>query len=123
MPKVGDKDFPYTDEGIKQAAAESEVSGMPISNAADRNVTTYEGGGKTGFNVPQPTMDDVGLMEYEKGGKVTEGARKHLEDALKHLEDAEKPKNIDTLIEAMKRRGKYNPPKRKPRIVPPRKKS
>ena len=70
MPKVGDKDFPYTDEGIKQAAAESAVSGIPVSNAGERNVTTYAGGGKTGYNVPQPRMDDAGILEYKKGGKT-----------------------------------------------------
>ena len=60
MPKVGDKDFPYTDEGIKQAAAESAVSGIPVSNAGERNVTTYAGGGKTGYNIPR----------YKEGGKT-----------------------------------------------------
>ena len=60
MPKVGDKDFPYTDEGIKQAAAESAVSGIPVSNAGERSATTYAGGGKTGYNIPR----------YKEGGKT-----------------------------------------------------
>ena len=113
-----------------QAKKEAIAKGVKQRN----KILKYKKGGKTkkalgGKISPRPEWDQwgrggvAGGTRYEKGGKVTEGARKHLEDALKHLEDAEKPKNIDTLIEAMKRRGKYNPPKRKPRIVPPRKKS
>ena len=30
MPKVGDKQFPYTEEGIAAAQAESEATGLPI---------------------------------------------------------------------------------------------
>tara|TARA_R110002012_G_scaffold284139_1_gene474816 strand:- start:1499 stop:2203 length:705 start_codon:yes stop_codon:yes gene_type:complete len=63
MPKVGNKKFAYTDEGMKQAAAESAVSGIPVSNGAARNVTEYAGGGKTGYNA-------IGNPMYKKGGKV-----------------------------------------------------
>ena len=30
MPKVGDKQFPYTEEGMAAAQAESEATGLPI---------------------------------------------------------------------------------------------
>ena len=68
MPKVGDKDFPYTDEGIKQAAAESAVSGIPVSNAGERSATTYAGGGKTGYNA-------VGNPMYKHGGNTLENKK------------------------------------------------
>ena len=64
MPKVGKKIFAYTDEGMKQAAAESAVSGIPVSDGAGRNVTEYAGGGNTGYN-------SIGNSMYENGGKVT----------------------------------------------------
>ena len=85
MPTVKDKltgdvvsNQPYTAEGTQRAEqiAESdpiwEMDYAPggKQSAAERKVTTYAGGGKTGYNVPEPTMDDVGVMEYEKGGKT-----------------------------------------------------
>jgi hypothetical protein len=63
MPKVGDKEFPYTDKGYKQAAQESSETGIPVSNGAERNITTYAGGGKTGYNA-------IGNPMYKEGGKV-----------------------------------------------------
>ena len=50
MPKVGDKKFPYTPEGMAAAKAESKNMGIPMNNGAERNVQSYAGGGKTGFN-------------------------------------------------------------------------
>ena len=62
MPKVGDKEFPYTNKGYKQAAQESSETGIPISDGATRNVTEYAGGGKTGYS-------QIG-QEYKEGGQV-----------------------------------------------------
>ena len=44
--------------------------GRPPEDARERTVKTYAGGGLTGYNVPKPTMDDIGVLEYEKGGKI-----------------------------------------------------
>ena len=60
MPKVGEKKFAYTEQGLKQAAQESMETGIPISNGAQRSVQTYAGGGKTGYNIPM----------YKEGGKT-----------------------------------------------------
>ena len=92
MPKVGEKEFPYTEEGIAEAAKESSLSGIPVSNAADR-AESYQLGGKIpgdqGFGQkPLPNPDRIpGTVEWlepeptnkfkdvpegfmEKGGKV-----------------------------------------------------
>ena len=61
MPKVGDKDFSYDAEGIKEATEESMKTGLPISDGSLRSVQEYAGGGKTGYN-------KIGM--YEDGGKV-----------------------------------------------------
>ena len=84
MPKVGDKEFAYTPEGIEAAKRESEVIGEGLSpdvgfespiipdvdmefapggefNAMDRSITEYAGGGKVGY-------ESIG--GYKKGGKV-----------------------------------------------------
>ena len=45
MPKVGKEEFDYTPEGIAEAEAYSEATGVPISNAMDR-VQNYQLGGK-----------------------------------------------------------------------------
>ena len=50
MPKVDGKKFPYTPEGMAAAKAESKNMGIPMNNGAERNVQSYAGGGKTGFN-------------------------------------------------------------------------
>ena len=63
MPKVGDEEFAYTDEGIAAAQEKSEVTGIPISDSMNRNVTEYAGGGKTGYNA-------IGNPMYKKGGPV-----------------------------------------------------
>ena len=66
MPKVGDKEFPYTPEGIAAAKAESENMGIPVNDGANRSVTEYAGGGKTGYS-------SIGMqkpMMYEEGGKT-----------------------------------------------------
>tara|TARA_R100000322_G_scaffold3931_2_gene3222 strand:- start:7097 stop:8044 length:948 start_codon:yes stop_codon:yes gene_type:complete len=72
MPKVGDKEFPYTPEGIAAAKAESENMGIPVNDGANRSVTEYAGGGKTGYNMigmQKPMMGHGGkMMKYEEGG-------------------------------------------------------
>ena len=85
MPKVKDKltgdvisNQPYTAEGTQRAEqiAESdpnwEMDYAPggKESAMNRSKVTYAGGGKTGYNVPQPRMDDAGILEYKKGGKT-----------------------------------------------------
>ena len=63
MPKVGEKIYPYTNEGIAQAEVESLETGMPISNAMDRG---------TKEESPTSYYEIGGMVKpmYEKGGKV-----------------------------------------------------
>tara|TARA_Y100000296_G_C4933428_1_gene137788 strand:+ start:57 stop:230 length:174 start_codon:yes stop_codon:yes gene_type:complete len=56
MPKVGQKHFPYTPQGVAEAEAYSEATGIPISNAMERSQQMYYEGGK--------------VENYKKGGKV-----------------------------------------------------
>ena len=90
MPKVGLKDFPYTEEGVAQAESYSEATGIPISNAMDRSVQTYIHGGRVGQqgiaqapqmspSAPRSPMFNKGVEVapqvtpprlYKKGGKV-----------------------------------------------------
>ena len=66
MPKVGNKEFPYTPEGMAAAKAESQNMGIPVNDGANRSVTEYAGGGKTGYS-------SIGMqkpMMYEEGGKT-----------------------------------------------------
>jgi len=91
MPKIGDKEFPYTPEGIAAAKAESQDKGIPMSNGAQRSVQDYAGSGKTGFaGIGKPLdvmqgIENVGMETevpnmpelaeslsnvYEEGGKV-----------------------------------------------------
>jgi hypothetical protein len=54
------------------AKAESQNMGIPVNNGANRSVTEYAGGGKTGYNaigMQKPMMMDGGkMMKYEEGG-------------------------------------------------------
>jgi hypothetical protein len=68
MPKVGDKEFPYTPEGKAAAQAESQDKGIPISNGAQRNVQSYAGGGKTGY---------AKIGSYKEGGEVKKTGKKN----------------------------------------------
>ena len=61
MPKVGDKEFPYTPEGMAAAKAESKNMGIPVNDGAARSVQEYAGGGKTGYS-------QIGV--YKEGGKT-----------------------------------------------------
>ena len=84
MPKVGNKEFPYTPEGIAAAQAESQDTGIPISNGAQRNIQNYAGSGNTGFagigkplditqGVGNVGMEPEVLDMYKEGGKVKKG--------------------------------------------------
>ena len=91
MPRVGAEEFDYTLEGIAEAEAYSEATGIPISNAQNRNVQTYIHGGKVTEGVTgqlgtpsisppiTPSISPVGGLGrqpqmggrgYKKGGKV-----------------------------------------------------
>ena len=113
MPKVGEKEFPYTPEGAQAAVKESSQTGIPVSNAGERSQSYQLGGqvGQPGFgqrppvvapSVPpspeweqygrghkmnprmeeggkvddKPTNDDLGILEYKKGGKARRQARR-----------------------------------------------
>ena len=84
MPKIGDKEFPYTPEGIAAAKAESQDIGIPMSNGAERSAQDYAGSGNTGFagiGKPLDVTQGVGnvgmepevLDMYKEGGKVKKG--------------------------------------------------
>jgi hypothetical protein len=71
MPKVGEKEFAYTDKGIAEAQAESAQTGKPmqVSDAMERSQTMYPGGGKTGYNIPKYKHGGVapyGVLEGEQ---------------------------------------------------------
>ena len=68
MPKVGDEEFAYTDEGIAAAQEKSEQTGIPMTNAMERNVTEYAGGGKTGYG-------KIGM--YKEGDLVKEPRKRY----------------------------------------------
>ena len=111
MPKVGDKEFPYTPEGMAAAKAESENMGIPVNDGANRSVTEYAGGGKTGYNMigmQNPMMGHGGkMMKYKDGGKtdkvpqnpkdkgVTDPAKKYEEGGKAH-DDAMKKMKKET---------------------------
>ena len=73
MPKVGDKEFAYTPEGIAAAKVEAEASGeaMEIVDAASRT-ESYELGGKIpgqpGFGVRPPSpIQPLPTPDYDRG--------------------------------------------------------
>ena len=63
MPKIGEKEYPYTEEGMEEAKKESMETGIPMSNAMDR-VESYQLGGM----VKPPT--EPSIKAYKKGGKA-----------------------------------------------------
>jgi hypothetical protein len=95
MPKVGEKEFDYTDEGIVEAQVESAKTGSPmqVSDAMKRSQTMYPGGGKTGYNVPKYKHGGVApyeVLEGEQikdesilGAEAQQGALKAMSIALK----------------------------------------
>ena len=78
MPKVGEAEFDYTEQGIAEAEAYSEATGIPMSNAMDRSVQTYIHGGKVTGQLGTPSLSpsgglgqpQMGVRGYKKGGKV-----------------------------------------------------
>ena len=82
MPKVGDKEFAYTAEGIEQAKGYADIMGVEIDyqgldtmapggmyDAMERNVTEYAGGGKTGYA-------KIGMYKEGDLVKKTKGTKK-----------------------------------------------
>lgn len=77
MPKVGNKEFPYTQSGVEAAQVESKTTGIPVTNAGNRSQSYQIGGQVEGMLnqnaplapiVPQmPQMNNLGM--YEEGGK------------------------------------------------------
>ena len=65
MPKVGLKDFPYTEEGALEAESYSEATGLPVEDARNR-MQTYQYGGQvhpmapTVSEFPEHPMSNVG---------------------------------------------------------------
>ena len=83
MPKVGDKEFDYTPEGMEQAKDFAEATGQAVdyapggtSDGAMRSVTDYAGGGKTGYST-------IGAEKpmYKEGGETPDS--KNLNERLK----------------------------------------
>ena len=79
MPKVGDKEFPYTPEGMKNAKQESSATGVPMQDANERTQNFQLGGevpGQPGFGVnpnqPQAPGTVAPLQGMEEGGEVGE---------------------------------------------------
>ena len=56
MPKVGDREFAYTPEGIAEAKSYAEATGQMVENDAMYRSQRYYEGGK--------------VEKYKKGGKV-----------------------------------------------------
>ena len=102
MPKVGDKEFAYTPEGIAAAKAEADMTGesMEIVDAGSRSQSYQLGGkipGQPGFGerplrpildnrnpvgvdpIPEPEYRGQSLgrsyQEWKKGGKVSKGKK------------------------------------------------
>jgi hypothetical protein len=103
MPKVGEKEFPYTPQGYAAAEQESSATGIPMEDAANRTQMMYPGGGKTGYNVPM--YKDGGNTEKEKkraaeySSKIAAEEKIILEKLKKKGLDPESIKRLDEKIE------------------------
>jgi len=101
MPKVGDKEFDYTPEGVAAAKKESVDTGIPMSDGSMRSVQEYAGGGKVGYArigvdpigvdpIPEPeyrgqTFDRY-AQEWKDGGDVDKKSWKDkMKDKLKNI--------------------------------------
>ena len=74
MPKVGKEQFDYTSEGIAEAKALSEATGIPISNAQDR-METYQIGGKVSKKKGSDVLDITrNIAQKERFSKKRPGA-------------------------------------------------
>ena len=95
MPKVGDKEFDYTPQGVAAAKKESAATGIPMSDGAMRSEQTYAGGGQVGFDrigqdlgpkintgntVPDFSYDDS-IPRPGYGDNPMERPEKHVGDA------------------------------------------
>lgn len=76
MPRVGEEDFPYTDEGIEEAQEASKETGLPVEGM-DNNIKTSDASQrKTNYGVQGAPGDmNFGVNPstprmYEEGGKV-----------------------------------------------------
>ena len=90
MPKVGDKEFSYTPEGMEAAKQEATLTGEPLEqtpeydtyDATQRNqvVEGYQEGGGT----PEPTQYAKGgeVPQYAWGGKILGGMKKRVKQAM-----------------------------------------
>ena len=70
MPKVGDKEFPYTPKGIQKASKESSKSGIPVSDAGNRTESYQLGGqvGQPGFGQRPMVNRPVSPMKPRNAG-------------------------------------------------------
>ena len=81
MPKVGDKEFSYTPEGVKAAKKESLQSGMPMNDASMRNQQTFAGSGNANFN-------SIGAApKINLGGNIMDGSGYNPSDRLRLDQD------------------------------------
>jgi hypothetical protein len=87
MPRVGDEEFDYTPEGMAEAQQKSEMTGMPVTNAMERSMTEYAGGGKTGY----------GKIGMYKEGDMVPKKKKSGDDTL-HPEVKEFGKEVSTAV-------------------------
>ena len=89
MPRVGDEEFAYTDEGIAAAQEKSEATGIPISDSMNRNVTEYAGGGKTGYSkigmYKEGDLVKEPRKRYSAERKIEKGEVKEKKDSLKRM--------------------------------------
>ena len=95
MPKVGNKKFDYTPQGVAAAKKESAATGIPMSDGAMRSEQKYAGGGQVGFDrigqdlgpkintgntVPDFSYDDVPSPGYGDNPIESHGPSKHVGD-------------------------------------------
>jgi len=109
MPKVGDKEFDYTPEGVAAAKKESVDTGIPMSDGSMRSVQQYAGGGQVGYArigadpIPEPEYRgqsfDRNVQEWKDGGEVT---KKSLKDRIKGVADKLKSINAKKVLTTYK---------------------
>jgi hypothetical protein len=113
MPKVGNKEFDYTAQGLAEAKAEAEKTGqqMETTDASARSESYQLGGkipGQPGFGErPQPVnpgMNPLGVEQvtpsvpipplYEKGGKVDRKAKREAKREARARKRAAEGKHV-----------------------------
>lgn len=100
MPKVGDKEFPYTPEGVQNAKSEAsrtgaKLEGLPTQDAGERSKNYQLGGSVPGENnfgmSPEQVLKQQILQgsqkpaAYEDGGKVDDDNVMKLKKRKKHV--------------------------------------